>query len=123
MIPNKLGQGVLLALLTSVAWAVPASAQEASPLRGQMFLAGKTPIDPPPDEPKNSHAYLTISGPAALRMYRAMRAKEEPNECETGKKLRRAGSLSCSIAKDGKTASCDFSVDLIKGALGDGRPC
>jgi hypothetical protein len=51
MIPNRLGQGVLLAVLTSVAWAVPVPAQEAAPLRGQMFLAGKTPIDPPPDEP------------------------------------------------------------------------
>jgi hypothetical protein len=56
-------------------------------------------------------------------MYRAMRAKEEANECETGKKLKRAGSLSCSITRDGKTATCDFSVDLIKGALDGGRPC
>jgi hypothetical protein len=48
-------------------------AQEASPLRGEAFIAGKTPVDPPPAEPKNSHAYMTVTGPAALRMYRATR--------------------------------------------------
>jgi hypothetical protein len=56
-------------------------------------------------------------------MYRAMRAKEEANICETGKKLKRAGALSCSTTTDGKNATCDFSVDVIKGALDDGRPC
>ena len=121
MIAKRLGRGVLLLILTAATSDAPA--QDASPLRGEMFIAGKTATDPPPAEPKNSHAYLTISGPAALRMYRAMRAKEEPNECETGKKLKRAGLLSCSITKDGKAATCDFSVDLIKGALDGGRPC
>jgi hypothetical protein len=121
MIVKRLCRGVLLVTLTAAAW--DASAQDTSPLRGELFITGKTPIDPPPGEPKNSHAYLTISGSAALRMYRAMRAKEEPNECETGKKLKRAGSLSCSVTRDGKAATCDFSVDLIKGALDDGRPC
>ena len=52
-----------------------ALAQETSALRGEMYVAGKTPIDPPKDEQKNSHAYMTITGPAALRMYRSMRAK------------------------------------------------
>ena len=83
--------GVLLVTLTTAAWQV--SAQDSSPLRGDLFIAGKTPIDPPPNEPKNSHAYLTISGPAALRMYRGMRAREEPDACEPGKKLKRAGAL------------------------------
>lgn len=98
-------------------------AQEPVQLGGKLFIAGKTPIDPPPGEPKNSHAYMTVSGPAALRMYRAMTAKDEPNLCETGKRIKRAGALSCSLSKDGRSASCDFSVDLLKGVLDDGRPC
>jgi hypothetical protein len=101
----------------------PAWPQQASPLRGEAFIAGKTPIDPPPNEPKSSHAYLTITGPAALRMYRNMRAKAEPNLCEEGKTMKRAGPLMCSIAANGREASCDFSVDLIRGRLDDGRPC
>jgi hypothetical protein len=84
MIAKRLGRGVLLLILTAVASHAPA--QDVSPLRGEAFIASRTPIDPPPAEPKNSHAYLTIS-------------------------------------RDGKAATCDFSVDLIKGALDGGRPC
>lgn len=98
-------------------------AQEPVQLGGKLFIGGKTPVDPPPDEPKNSHAYMTVSGPAALRMYRAMTAKDEPNLCESGKRIKRAGPLSCSLSRDGRAASCDFSVDLRKGALDEGRPC
>jgi hypothetical protein len=38
--------------------------------------------------------------------------------------LRHDGALgSCPVTRDGKAATCGFSVDLIKGALDDGRPC
>ncbi len=115
------GSGLILAGL--VAASSLCAAQEASPLRGEVLISGKTPVDPPPDEPKNSHAYMTVSGPAALRMYRAMRAKDEPNLCEQGKRMKRAGALTCSVSRDGRSATCDFSVDLLKGPLDDGRPC
>ena len=29
--------------------------------RREVFLAGKTAVDPPPDEPKDSHAYFTVN--------------------------------------------------------------
>ena len=111
----------------SLAWLLATGpiclAQEISQLRGEVFIAGKTPVDPPPEEPKNSHAYMTVSGPAALRMYRTMRAKEEANLCGEGKRMKRAGALTCSVTRDGRNAACDFSVDLIKGVLDSGRAC
>lgn len=94
----------------------------ATALRGDMLLAGKTLVDPPPGEPKDSHAYLTITGPAAMRMYRAMKAREEKDECQDGK-IKHAGSFSCTLSANGRSATCDFSVDLHKGTLEDGRPC
>jgi hypothetical protein len=103
--------------------AVAAGAQETVALRGEMFMAGKTPIDPPSTEPKGSHAYMTVTGAAALRMYRQMRAKAEPNLCEEGKTMKRSGPLACSLSANGREASCDFSIDLHKGRLDDGRPC
>ena len=120
---RKLGRAAGAGLLAAIATIATSSAQEVSQLRGEVFISGKTPIDPPPDEPKNSHAYLTLSGPAALRLYRGMTAKEEPNLCEEGKRMKRAGALTCSITRDGRQATCDFSVDLIKGTLDGGRPC
>jgi hypothetical protein len=56
-------------------------------------------------------------------MYRAMIAKEEPNLCEPGKRMKRAGALMCSVSRDGRAAACDFSVDLRNGVLDAGRPC
>jgi hypothetical protein len=53
-------------------------AQDVSPLRGEVFVAGRTPVDPPPEEPKNSHTYMTVSGPAAMRMYGRSRLGKSP---------------------------------------------
>ena len=122
MVRRTLGCALVSGLM-GLAAAGGGHAQEASTLRGEVFLAGRTAVDPPSDEPKNSHAYMTITGPAALRMYRAMRAKEEPNLCEEGKRMKRAGALTCSLTRDGRTAACDFAVDLLNGALDPGRPC
>src|ERR1044071_3076365 len=109
--PAALRQAAAVTLAALLALAAPSFAQPSSELRGTAMIGGKTLVDPPPEEPKNSHAYLQVSGPAALAMYRAMRAKEEKNDCEPKKKLKRTGALTCSLNADGRSASCDFSVD------------
>jgi hypothetical protein len=102
----------------------PAMGQDVVRLNGEMFIGGATLVDPPPGEAKNTHAYLTVTGPAALRLYRGMTAKEEDDLCRgDGHKVRRAGALSCSIAAGGREAVCDFGVDLRSGTLAGGRPC
>jgi hypothetical protein len=101
-----------------------ASAQTETALRGKMFIAGKTVSDPPPNEAKNTHAYVTISGNAARRMYRSMRGRVRPNEClGDGWKMKTAGPLMCSISRDGKKATCDFAISLVNGRSKDGQPC
>ena len=110
-IPARIIHGALLRgviLLCVVAW----------------FVAGRTAIDPPAREPKNSHAYFTVEGDAARRMFISMRSKQENDLCRgEGWKLKRAGNLYCSVAANGKDAACDFSVDITKGALAPGKPC
>ncbi|MFO1159270.1 MAG: hypothetical protein U1E60_10565 [Reyranellaceae bacterium] len=89
-----------------------------------MVIGGAHLVDPPPGEAKNTHAYLTVTGPAALRLFRNMPAREEDDLCRgEGRKLKRAGDLSCSIAAGGKDAICDFALDLRTGKLAGGRPC
>lgn len=116
-----------LALLAGLVFASiagrPLAAQTPVPLRGEMFITGKNPVDPPPDEQRNSHAYMTVTGPAALQMYRNMKARPEKNLCEEGKTLKRAGALSCSIGPGGRDAACDFAIDMVEGRLDNGRPC
>lgn len=112
-----------LGLVAALFSTFPAFALDVSKLQGEMFIAGATTVDPPLNEPKNTHAYVTITGPSAHRMYQAMRAKVEDDLCREGQKLKRAGNLSCSVGKNVKDASCDFSVDLVKGAIAHGQPC
>ncbi len=98
--------------------------QDAVRLGGEMFIGGATLVDPPPGEAKSTHAYLTVTGPAALNLYRALAAPEQDDLCRgDGYKVKRAGALSCSIAAGGQQAACDFALDLRSGTLAGGRPC
>ncbi|MGE4074376.1 MAG: hypothetical protein AB7F22_02435 [Reyranella sp.] len=98
--------------------------QEAVRLSGEMLIGGATLVDPPSGEARDTHAYLTVTGPAALRLYRSLPAREEDDLCRgDGHKVRRAGALSCSIDARGQAAVCDFGVDLRSGTLAGGRPC
>ncbi|MFO1085261.1 MAG: hypothetical protein U1E21_11895 [Reyranellaceae bacterium] len=99
-------------------------AQDAVRLSGEMLIGGATLVDPPPGEAKDTHAYLTVTGAAALSLYRGMAAQEEEDLCRgDGRKLKRAGALSCSIAAGEREAVCDFAVDLRSGTMSGGRPC
>ena len=114
--------------VVGVVLAVPmgggAAGQDTIGLRGEMFLGGAQLVDPPAGGAKDTHAYLAITGPAALRLYRSMPTQEEADLCRgDGHKLKRAGQLACSIDADGREAVCDFAVDLRAGKLAGGRPC
>lgn len=101
-----------------------AMGQDAVRLSGEMFVGGATLVDPPPGEARNTHAYLTVTGPAALRLYRTLTGPEEDDLCRgEGHKMKRAGTLSCSIVAGGQQAVCDFAVELRSGTLAAGRPC
>ena len=111
-------------LAGAVLAAFAAMGQDAVHLSGEMMIGGATLVDPPAGEAKNTHAYLTITGPAALRLYRSLPAAEEDDLCRgDGRKMRRAGTLSCSINPRGQEATCDFGIDLRSGTLAGGRPC
>ena len=65
------------------------AAQESS-LRGNFHIGGKSMIDPPPNEPKRTHAYFAIEGASALQMYRAMKAAESEDCVNDGEHAKRA---------------------------------
>lgn len=112
------------AAVVAISLADVAFAQKQTPLRGKMFIAGKTVIDPPKNEARNTHAYLVITGAAAIRMYRAMRAKAKNDLCRgDGWRIKSAGPLACAISRGGKRAECDFSVSLATGQSSSGQAC
>ena len=116
--------GATCAVLALMASGGPGGAQETTALRGELFVAGRHLVDPPPADSKTSHAYMTIKGAAAMRLFRNLPGKEEWDYCLGGQWMRkRAGNLSCSILRAKREAVCDFSVDLRDGTLTDGKPC
>ncbi len=111
---------VLLALLLMLGTAA-AQPQQPQRMTGEFFLGGTTLVDPPENEPRDSHAYLTVSGAAARRIFDAMRVREVADACQPGRRLRRVGQLQCSVGR--AEAECRFAIDLRSGALAAGGPC
>ena len=67
---------------------------------------------------------LLVTALTAGPLEAAEPAREEDDLCRgEGRKLKRAGDLSCSIAAGGKDAICDYALDLRTGKLAGGRPC
>jgi hypothetical protein len=97
--------------------------QNPDRLRGEMFIAGKTLVDPPVDEKRDTHAYMTVSGEAARRLFNTMKAPAQADLCQPGRRLKSAGHLRCSVGAKAADAKCDFSVDLASGTLGAGLVC
>jgi hypothetical protein len=95
--------------------------QNPDRLRGQMFIAGATLVDPPPDEPRRSHAYLEVTGDAARHLYETMPAHAVPDLCSPGRRFKQAGHLTCSVGA--RDARCAFAIDLRDGALAAGTVC
>lgn len=113
-----------IALASAFALALPGSllAQEPTALSGRLSISGATAIDPPPNEPRNTHAALAIEGAAAQRLFRTMKAKAEPDACmDKGWRTKFAGPMFCSRSPDGKQAKCFLTVSLIDGTAHSSR--
>ena len=101
--------GLLLAAV-----AIPASSQDAEKtLSGTYEFAGKDSIDPPPDQPGDTHLQLYLSGSAAKDLYNALKVQATPDECIGGKaRTKFQGAIACTMHEGGKDYECSFAVDL-----------
>lgn len=103
--------------------AAPGDMQHPDRLTGAMFIAGATLVDPPPDEKSNTHAYLTLTGAAARRLYASIDAPAKPDLCVPGRRLKAVGSVQCSVDGKGGDAQCAFALDLRNGSARPGTVC
>ncbi len=97
--------------------------QNPDRLRGELFIAGATLVDPPDGERTDTHAYLTIAGDAARRLYATMPAAAIQDLCTPGRRLKRAGHVTCSVGARPGDARCDFAINLGDGSLAPGSVC
>jgi hypothetical protein len=103
--------------------AVAASPSKPERLRGEVFIAGATLVDPPPDEPRDTHAYLTIDGNAARRLFVALKVADVPDLCLPGRRMKRVGHITCTVGATAADARCDFGLNLGDGSAAPGLVC
>lgn len=97
--------------------------QEA-PLRGTYFLAGKTLVDPPAGEARDSHLYLELTGAAARSLYARMKTRPRADPCgDPGDTLKAQGAIQCTRAARGRDTRCWLGIDLDGQRVVNGRVC
>lgn len=97
--------------------------QHPDRLAGEMFIAGATLVDPPPGERDDTHAYLSLSGPAARRLFRALKTTATTDACSPERRLKTVGALRCSVGRKTDDARCDFAIDLVRGVIAPNSVC
>ncbi len=117
-------RGIAAALLFPIAFAaaMPGAKAQTTRLSGTLSISGATTVDPPPNQPKNTHAGLVIEGAAALRLFATMKAKAEPDACmDKGWVTKFAGPVFCSRGPGGRKAVCYVTFSLIDGKTSGSR--
>lgn len=102
----------LAALMTVIAQAAPA-ADLAGALQGEYRFHGKTLVDPPPSEARDSHLGLLLEGPLARDLFKRMKAKAVRDIClDDGSRSKTQGPLRCTELAGGKAWRCEFAIQL-----------
>jgi hypothetical protein len=114
----------LVIAVVAAASVLAASSPRERALQGSLEIRGATIIDPPEDEPKNTHAAFVIEGAAAKLLYDTIQAKPVEDECAGDGTLRKsAGKLSCYRRAEAGRYECDFAIDLKRQRIEAGLAC
>ena len=127
-LPVRAARGlVTLSFLTAGLLPWQASVAEPlteAPLRGSYFWAGKTLVDPPPEERRDSHLYLELTGGAARDLYARLKARPMADPCgEAGETLKAQGAIQCSRDARGRSYRCWLGIELAGQRVVNGRVC
>ena len=99
-------------------------AQQPARLTGSYLIGGRTLVDAPPDEPKNTHLYLVLEGTAARDTYRAMSAHARRDAClDDGSLTKTIGAMQCTALAKTKGYRCAFSVNVADQKIEGGSTC
>jgi len=111
---NSMQRGSVAACLLLAVFAVPASSQDtAKELSGTYEIGGKEAIDPPPDQAKDTHLRLYLSGSAAKDLYNALKVKATADECiGPGASSKFQGGIACTKLDGGKEYECSLAIDI-----------
>jgi hypothetical protein len=111
-------------LVSAAALAAGAVVLHRKPLEGSLQIRGATIVDPPPAEPRDTHAAFLLQGDAARLLYEAMKVEPVEDECRADGTLRKsAGNLACLRLAGRRGYECDFAIDILRQTIEPGRVC
>lgn len=93
------------------------------PLTGQFDITGRTPIDPPLGEPRDTHFRVRLTGESAKVLFENMKVETTPAKCGgiPNQVERRIGSILCLIT-DGEY-ECFFAINIGEQKVEGGWAC
>ncbi len=93
-------------------------------LSGKFGIGGETIIDPPQNEPKNTHIYFSITGEAAKEMIFMIKSNAVRDIClDDGTVTKFAKNIQCQFDPDRNRYACYFSVGVYSNEIGPGIAC
>jgi len=111
-------------LLLLLALSAASLAADSQNLTGSFSIGGATLIDPPADEPRNSHIYFEITGKAAERIYQMIKSEPMLDLClDDGAMTKFADKVQCQAHPDKGEYACFFSLDVNANTIGEGVAC
>lgn len=96
---------------------------EMEPLTGQWDISGATPVDAPPNESRDTHFRVYLTGEPAKAIYIRMNSKPRELCGGEGTLSKYQGSMSCTLTKKNSTYECWFAIDINKQEISGGFAC
>ena len=97
-------------------------AADWKPLTGTYAVTAMYYLDPPEEDPKDSHFRIQLTGDAARELYLAMKVAEKRDEC-TNATAKQIGEMQCLHYKNQKKYTCAFSVNIAQQKIEYGVAC
>jgi hypothetical protein len=93
------------------------------PLTGEFDTTGRTAVDPPKDEPRNTHFRIHLTGQAARTLFDQMPVEATPESCDRrpGWQEKRIGGMLCST--DGRAYDCFLAINVEQQTVEGGWAC
>jgi hypothetical protein len=112
------------AAVVSTALAADAPYPGMQPLTGQFDIAGATAVDPPPDEPRDTHLRVYLTGDSARALYEHMKVSTGEHPCGDPEGLSKTiGGMTCVRRRSDGGHECWFAIDIAAQRIDSGWAC
>ena len=96
---------------------------EVRPLEGTYYFRGATAVDPAPDEPKDTHLLIELTGNAARDLYRGMKVAAKRDQCVgAGAMSKTVGGMQCTMLSSTRYR-CHFAIEIARQRITHGLAC